>query len=166
MNDATENLPLGIYTEEVKKEKLPCTPFCSHVMVSRYVTWSRGMTQMSLILILSCRLKEVINSCFILLGTSKNCPYLRNQMSERNGVWIKMVAFQMDKKFMMKIQNWILSMCDLFPWLCHILYPQIKCFHFWLPSIWQLQPCTKIISLISVRPTVSVYNCMLSVMSK
>ena len=55
-----------------------------------YVTWSRGMSRMSGILILSYRLKEATNSyvshCF---WTSKNCPYLCNQMSDWDAVWIK-----------------------------------------------------------------------------
>ena len=66
-------------------------PHWQKYSISTYVTWSRGMSRMSGILILSYRLKEVINSyvlhCFLMF---KNCSYLCNQMSDWDGVWIKM----------------------------------------------------------------------------
>ena len=56
----------------------------------RNVPWSRGMSQMLGILILSYRLKEVINSsCCKLFWTSKNCSSLCTQMYIWDWVWIK-----------------------------------------------------------------------------
>ena len=55
------------------------------------VTWSLGMRWMSGILIFSHKLKEVTNSYVLFcLGTSKNYPYLSNQIFNWDGVWIKM----------------------------------------------------------------------------
>ena len=90
---------------------------------SLYVTWSRGMSQMSGILILSYRLKEVTNlyvlHCF---WTSQNYPYLCNQMSDWHGVWIKcsisngqVIDNEKSKLNIAKMRLIISS------WSCHIL---------------------------------------------
>ena len=77
--------------------------------------WSRGMSQMSEILILSYRLKEVPNSyvlhCF---WTSKNYSYLCNQMSNRKLVWSKMQHLN-GQMIYAENQNWILLTCYSFP---------------------------------------------------
>ena len=58
------------------------------VCLSILVTWSRRMSLISGMLILSHKLKEVINSYVLhCLGTSKNCP--SNWMSNWDTVWSK-----------------------------------------------------------------------------
>ena len=68
------------------------------VYKTTYVTGSRGMSQMSLILILINRFKKDHEFlCFILFENSKNCPYLCNQMSDSNRVLDQKVALLVHK---------------------------------------------------------------------
>ena len=83
-----------------------------------YVTWSRGMSRMSGILILSYRLKEMINSYVLHCFELQRILYIfATTWSNWDGV---NVAFILDKWFILKNQNWILPTCDSFPWPCHI----------------------------------------------
>ena len=68
-----------------------------HGSSNKIVTWSGGMSRMLGILIMSYSLKEVINS-YVLhsFWTSQNCSYLYNQMTNWDGVRIK-IAFRIDK---------------------------------------------------------------------
>ena len=87
----------------------------------KYVTWSRGMSWMSLILFLRYRLKEVINSYVLFcLGTSKNltcisttgCPTVMG-FGSKWGIL---------KGLVVNIENWKNKFCQHvthFPWSCH-----------------------------------------------
>ena len=55
-------------------------------------------------------IKEVLHS----LGTPKNCSCLCNQMSNLDGVWIKMEHSKWTIS-LLKNQNWKLLTCDSFP---------------------------------------------------
>ena len=87
------------------------------------MTWSRGMSQMSRILIWSYRLKDLTNSyvlhCF---WTSQNCSYLCNQMSHWDGVWKfsilnSKVIFLKSKLNTAKIWLILLDHVTFFNWL-------------------------------------------------
>ena len=79
------------------------------------MTWSRGKSWMSVILILSYRLKKVINSYVL------HCFEFKEMfISLQPDVCLRWdldqnVAFHMDKWFIFKQQNWILPTCDSFP---------------------------------------------------
>ena len=93
---------------------LECSVFLKKKL--KNVTWSRGMSRMSGILILSYRLKEVTNSyVFTLFLNLKNCSYPANQVSDWDGVWIKMYHFKWTSDLYWKIKIWILPTCDSFP---------------------------------------------------
>ena len=92
-----------------------------------WLTWSRGMSRMSGILILSYRLKEVINfyllHCFKLHRiahiSSTSCPI--EMGLDQN------VAIKMDKWFILKNQNWKLQTCDsLFSSTSHCKVERIR----------------------------------------
>ena len=92
----------------------------------QYMTWLRGMSRMSGILIFSYRLKEVTNSYvlnyFELHGWNRS--YLRNHVFDWDGVWIKMWHFRWTSDLFWKNQNCILPTCDHFPLIVsHMLSP-------------------------------------------
>ena len=87
----------------------------------RYVTWSSGMSRMSGILILSDRLKRGQILMFLhWLGTSKNCSYLFNHMSNWDGVWIKMSHFKRTRSLYWKIRFENYRHVTHSPWSCRI----------------------------------------------
>ena len=100
------------------------------------VTWSRGMSRMSGILILSYRLKEMINSYVLHCFELQRILYIfATTWSNWDGV---NVAFILDKWFILKNQNWILPTCDSFPWPCHIYefwYCHLSTLY-WVYSLW------------------------------
>ena len=80
-----------------------------------YATWSRGMSRMSKTLILSYRVKDLMN-CYVLHCFELN-RIVHIFASRYLIVWglDQHVAFQMDKRFILKNENWILPTCDSLP---------------------------------------------------
>ena len=92
-----------------------------------FVAWSRGMSRMSGILILSYKLREVTNSyvlnCF---WTSKNRSHLRNQMSNWDGIWIKIWHFKWTTGLYWKLKIEYCWHVTHSPWSCHIFHKNGK----------------------------------------
>ena len=104
------------------------------MLLYTYVTWSKGMSRMSGILILSCRLKEVINSYVYFVFEVKELF-----ISLEPDVWLRWdldqnVAVELDKRFILKNQNWKLPTCDSFPLI--VSHISLLAFQFLLYVMW------------------------------
>ena len=101
----------------------PCSATPEPKMMDILCDMIKGMSQMSGILILSYRLKEVTNSyvlhCF---WTSYNCSYRRNYMSDWDGVVSKCGILNGQVIYIKKIKIEYHQHVTHARWLCHIFW--------------------------------------------
>ena len=125
MNLVEENTPVYIRQAVQTKEKrnLIQSEFLSNQQINiTYVTWSRGMSRMSLIFILSYRLKEVTNPNVL------HCLEIQ-RFAHISGTRFRLVMGFGSKCRILNGQvdyfvnsNWTLPTCDSFPLIVSHIY--------------------------------------------